>query len=172
MPCCGTPPSMTSTLSCGRSNVCVYLSSNASGCHTTRPISGAFWIRSASSPNAHTDVLSNATRTPSRRGSARLGPRAKKCTREQRLIVFIDKAGLSERPKRVHTWAPKGQTPVIQFHFNRNLISAIAGLSYHNCLFRLYDGAAQASCHGQLLPSLAEVKTTAHNRLRSTQQRA
>lgn len=56
------------------------------------------------------------------------------------MIVFIDESGLSERPTRVRTWAPKGQTPVIQFHFNWNHVSAIAGLTRHNCLFRLYDG--------------------------------
>ena len=33
-------------------------------------------------------------------------------------IVFIDETGLSERPHRVRTWAPCGQTPVLQMHFN------------------------------------------------------
>ena len=93
----------------------------------------------------------------------------KKCTREQRLIVFIDESGLSERPKRVRTWAPKGQTPVIQFHFNWKHVSAIAGLSYHNCLFRLYDGAAQAPCPGQLLPTLA--RRSQNDRPQSAAQR-
>jgi DDE superfamily endonuclease len=41
----------------------------------------------------------------------------------------------------VRTWAPKGQTPVIQFHFNWNHVSVIAGLTRTNCLFRLHEGS-------------------------------
>ncbi|NJS37259.1 MAG: IS630 family transposase [Brachymonas sp.] len=65
----------------------------------------------------------------------------KKPQREGRLIVFVDESGISERPTRVRTWAPKGQTPVIQFHFNWNHISVIAGLTRTNCLFRLHEGS-------------------------------
>lgn len=59
------------------------------------------------------------------------------------MIVFIDETGISERPTRVRTWAPKGQTPIIQFHFNWNHVSAIAGLSRTNYLFRLYEGSVK-----------------------------
>jgi transposase len=38
-------------------------------------------------------------------------PRIKKSPLERRTIVFIDESGLSERPHRVRTWAPRGQTP-------------------------------------------------------------
>lgn len=62
----------------------------------------------------------------------------KECAAERRLIVFIDESGLSERPTRVRTWAPKGCTPVVQFHFNWKHVSAIAGLTRTNFLFRLY----------------------------------
>jgi hypothetical protein len=41
----------------------------------------------------------------------------------------------------VRTWAPKGQTPIIQFHFNWNHVSVIAGLTRTNCLFRLHEGS-------------------------------
>jgi len=37
------------------------------------------------------------------------------------LIVFIDESGLSERPTRVKTWAPKGQTPVLTIEANISL---------------------------------------------------
>jgi hypothetical protein len=57
------------------------------------------------------------------------------------VIVFVDESGISERPTRVRTWAPKGQTPVIQFHFNWNHVSVIAGLTRTNCLFRLHEGS-------------------------------
>ncbi|WP_445083206.1 IS630 family transposase [Candidatus Nitrotoga sp. HW29] len=65
----------------------------------------------------------------------------KKPQREGRLTVFVDESGISERPTRVRTWAPKGQTPVIQFHFNWNHMSVIAGLTRTNCLFRLHEGS-------------------------------
>lgn len=53
----------------------------------------------------------------------------------------MDESGISERPTRVRTWAPKGQTPVIQFHFNWTHVSVIAGLTRTNCLFRLHEGS-------------------------------
>ena len=57
------------------------------------------------------------------------------------MIVFVDESGISERPTRVRTWAPKGQTPIIQFHFNWNHVSVIAGLTRTNCMFRLHEGS-------------------------------
>jgi transposase len=47
----------------------------------------------------------------------------KNAAKQGRLIVFIDESGLSERPTRVRTWAPKGQTPVLQYHFNWHQLS-------------------------------------------------
>lgn len=52
---------------------------------------------------------------------------------------------MSERPTRVRTWAPRGQTPIVQFHFNWKHISVIAGLTRLNCLFRFYDGAIRGA---------------------------
>lgn len=78
----------------------------------------------------------------------------KKCVAERRLIVFIDESGLSERPTRVRTWAPKGQTPVVQFHFNWKHISAIAGLARSNFLFRLCDGAVNSAQVVEFLKAL------------------
>lgn len=78
----------------------------------------------------------------------------KKCTAEGRLIVFIDESGLSERPTRVRTWALKGQTPIIQFHFNWKHVSAIAGLTRSTFLFRLYDGAIKSAQIVEFLKAL------------------
>jgi transposase len=47
---------------------------------------------------------------------------------------------LSERPHRCRTWAPKGQTPVLQYHFNWKLLSAMAGVTWWNFYFRLFQG--------------------------------
>jgi len=60
------------------------------------------------------------------------------------VIVFIDESGLSERPHRVRTWAPRGQTPVLQYHFNWKVLSAAAGVTWSNFYFRLYQGAIRA----------------------------
>jgi hypothetical protein len=45
----------------------------------------------------------------------------------------------------VRTWAPKGQTPVIQFHFNWKQLSVIAGLTFTHCVFRLHEGAIRSA---------------------------
>jgi transposase len=78
----------------------------------------------------------------------------KKCAAEQRLIVFIDESGLSARPTRVRTWAPRGCTPLVQLHFNWKHVSAIAGLTRTNFLFRLYDGAVKSVQIVQFLQAL------------------
>lgn len=61
------------------------------------------------------------------------------------MIVFVDESGLSERPQRVRTWAPRGETPVLQYSFNWKLLSAIAGLSFWNFYFRLYPGTIRSA---------------------------
>lgn len=78
----------------------------------------------------------------------------KKAKRQGRVIVFIDESGLSERPTRVRTWAPKGQTPVIQFHFNWTHVSVIAGLSRTHCLFRLHQGSIKKAQIVEFLKAL------------------
>lgn len=78
---------------------------------------------------------------PCASGSAARGRGLKKARREDRLIFFVDESGISERPTRVRTWALKGQTPLIQFRFNWNHGSGIAGLTRTNCLFRLREGS-------------------------------
>ena len=78
----------------------------------------------------------------------------KKARRDGRLIIFIDESGLSERPTRVRTWAPKGKTPVIQFHFNWTHISIIAGLSATQFMFRLHEGSIKKEQHVEFLKSL------------------
>ena len=71
------------------------------------------------------------------------------------MIVFVDESGFSERPSRVRTWAPRGQTPVIQYHFNWHQLSIIAGLSRWNCYFRLYAGSLDRFRITEFLQALA-----------------
>lgn len=54
----------------------------------------------------------------------------------------------------MRTWALKGRTPVIQFHFNWNHISVIAGLSRRQCVFRLYDGSVKKEQAVEFLKAL------------------
>ncbi len=51
---------------------------------------------------------------------------------------------MSERPHRVRTWAPKGKTPVLQYSFTWNQLSAVAGVSFWNIYFKLVKGAVRA----------------------------
>jgi hypothetical protein len=52
------------------------------------------------------------------------------------------------------TWAPKGKTPTIQFHFNWTHILVIAGLSRTQCMFRLHEGSIRKEQHVQILKAL------------------
>jgi transposase len=56
-------------------------------------------------------------------------------------LVLLDESGLSERPHRVRTWAPRGRTPVPQFHFNWENLAVIAGMTFFEFYFRLFAGA-------------------------------
>jgi hypothetical protein len=47
----------------------------------------------------------------------------KKALKEGRILVFIDESGLSQRPHRCRTWAPRGQTPILQYNFNWKTLS-------------------------------------------------
>jgi transposase len=68
--------------------------------------------------------------------------RGKKNARiERRTIVFIDECGLSERPHRRRTWSPRGETPVLQYHFAWTTLSAIAGVTWTNFYFQLHQGS-------------------------------
>jgi transposase len=83
--------------------------------------------------------------------------RVKKNARKQgRVIVFIDESGLSERPTRVRSWAPRGQTPVLQYHFNWHQLSAIAGITFQRFYFRLYPGAIKGPQLVEFLHALGQ----------------
>ena len=68
----------------------------------------------------------------------------KKAAKDGRTIVFVDESGLSERPHRCRTWAPRGQTPVLQYTFNWKCLSAIAGITIWNFYFQLFPGSIKA----------------------------
>ena len=80
----------------------------------------------------------------------------KKSQREGRTIIFIDESGLSERPTRVKTWAPKGQTPVLQYSFNWKQLSVVAGISFWNFYFRFHTGAIRGPQFVEFLKALTQ----------------
>ena len=41
----------------------------------------------------------------------------------------------------MRTWAPKGKTPIIDFHFNWSHVSVIAALTRTSVMFRLHEGS-------------------------------
>jgi transposase len=51
---------------------------------------------------------------------------------------------LSQRPHRRRTWAPRGQTPVLQFHFNWKTLSVIAGVTVWNFYFQIFEEAIKS----------------------------
>jgi transposase len=65
----------------------------------------------------------------------------KKARREGRLIAFIDETGVSTRPHRVRTWAPRGKSPVIRETFGWMSLSIIGAISLWRILFRIHPGA-------------------------------
>lgn len=76
--------------------------------------------------------------------------------------MFVDESGLSERPTRVRTWAPKGETPVLQYHFNWKQLSVIAGITIYRFYFRLFPGTIKGP---QLIEFLAALHKTIGRRL-------
>ena len=79
-----------------------------------------------------------------RRWKLQRWPEIKKAQNERRTVVFIDESGLSQHPHRYRTWAPRGQTPVLQYHFNWKTLSAMAGVTWWNFYFRLFPGAIRS----------------------------
>ncbi len=82
--------------------------------------------------------------------------------RQGRVIVFIDESGLSERPCRARTWAPKGETPVLQYHFSWKQLSVIAGISAWRFYFRLFNGSIKSP---QIVEFLKALQATVGKKL-------
>ena len=53
-------------------------------------------------------------------------------------------------------WAPKGNTPVLQYNFNWKSLSAVAGLTFLNFYFRLYPGSVKGEQVVDFLKALVQ----------------
>ena len=71
----------------------------------------------------------------------------KNAHRRKAWIVFQDESGVSQRPPVRRTWAPRGETPVLEHFFNWKKLSISAVLCYHwmgmstRLLFQLREGS-------------------------------
>lgn len=66
---------------------------------------------------------------------------------------------MSERPTRVRTWSPRGQTPVLQYSFSWKQLSVIAGITGWRFYFRFFSGAIRS-------PQIVEFLKTLRQHLR------
>ena len=59
----------------------------------------------------------------------------------------------------MRTWAPRGHTPIIDFHFNWSHLSVIAALSRTGFMFRLHEGSIKRQEIARFLKALkAQIK--------------
>jgi len=83
----------------------------------------------------------------------------KNAARQRRTIVFVDESGLSERPTRVRTWSPKGHTPLLQYSFDWDQLSVIAGVTVWRFYFRFFSGSIKKEQVVEFLKALkAQIK--------------
>lgn len=62
-----------------------------------------------------------------------------KAERESRTIVFVDECGFSQKSTAKRTWAPVGETPILQMNFNWEKLSVIGGISLKSIYFQLHE---------------------------------
>jgi len=67
-----------------------------------------------------------------------------KAAKEQRTIVFVDESGLTQKPAAKSTWAPEGQTPVLELNFNWKKLSVIGGITIKSLYFQLHEDSVKA----------------------------
>ncbi len=65
-----------------------------------------------------------------------IGRPLKKAYQEGRTIVFIDESGLSQRPHRCRTWAPRGETPVLEVSLWKTISVAAAMTLWNYFVFQ------------------------------------
>jgi transposase len=62
-----------------------------------------------------------------------------------RTIVFVDQSGFALLPSVVRTYAPAGQTPILQASFSHERVSAISGITMDGRLFHRKQDRAYRS---------------------------
>jgi transposase len=62
-----------------------------------------------------------------------------KAREEERTIIFVDECGFSQKSTAKKTWAPTGETPVIEMNFNWDKLSVIGGISLKSIYFQIHE---------------------------------
>jgi len=80
-------------------------------------------------------------------GARALARYKKKAEQDKATILWVDEAGFYLLPMAVRTWAPRGQTPLLQVKLTYDHLSAISGITPDGRLFMQvrpssYDAAA------------------------------
>ena len=63
---------------------------------------------------------------------------------EKSPIVFVDESGLTQKPAAKSTWAPEGETPVLELNFNGKKLSVIGGITLKSLYFQLHEDSVKA----------------------------
>lgn len=65
----------------------------------------------------------------------------KKAHLERRILVFVDESGFYLLPAAIRTYAPRGQTPILEVFQTRDHLSVMSGITPHGWLFTMtrYD---------------------------------
>jgi transposase len=68
----------------------------------------------------------------------------KKAREEARTIVFVDECGFSQKSTAKKTWAPSGETPILEMNFNWEKLSVIGGISLKSIYFQMHDDSIKS----------------------------
>lgn len=64
---------------------------------------------------------------------------------EERTIVFVDECGFSQKSTAKKTWAPTGETPIIEMNFNWDKLSVIGGISLKSIYFQIHEDTIKSA---------------------------
>ena len=78
-----------------------------------------------------------------------------KARQEERTIVFVDECGFSQKSTAKKTWAPAGETPVLEMNFNWEKLSVIGGISLKSLYFQMYEESIKS---GQVVAFLEHLQ--------------
>jgi transposase len=67
-----------------------------------------------------------------------------KAKAEKRTIIFVDECGFSQKSTAKKTWAPTGETPIIQMSFNWDKLSVIGGISLKSIYFQIHEDSIKS----------------------------
>jgi len=85
-------------------------------------------------------------------GKRKTWPDIKKKPKQKGARSSSSAKALSQRPHRCRPWAPRGQTPVLPYHFNGKTISVAAEMTLWNFYFQIFEKAVGQQ---EVIPFLA-----------------